>query len=398
MEAREMKGLEIARTSRIRKTHRGWIVPSQSGRGTYIVRFNGHEPTCTCQDCQLHRVKCKHIFAVEFWMKEEIDKEGKITTTKGMRITYAQDWSAYNKAQIQEGDLFMKLLADLCGNVRQPAYKFGRPTLPMADMVFASALKVYTTFSLRRFISNMRTANEKGYIDNVCSYSTVSNYMRKPEMTELLQELVRVSSLPLASVEQTFGVDSSGFSTCRFERWFSFKHGKQLSKRAWIKEHLNCGTRTNVVTSARVSDGNANDSPYFRGLVEETAQSFEINEVSADKAYCSRDNLKAVQETGGQAFIPFKSNAASNASKGRLWNRAYHYFMYNHEEFLQHYHRRSNSETVFHMIKSKFGDSLRSKDKTAQMNETLLKVLCHNICVVIQEMHELGVAPQFLCL
>jgi hypothetical protein len=48
------------------------------------------------------------------------------------------------------------------------------------------------------------------------------------------------------------------------------------------------------------------------------------------------------------------------------------------------------------MIKSKFGDSVRSKTEVAQINEVLLKVLCHNICVVIQEMFELGIEPDFL--
>jgi len=53
-------------------------------------------------------------------------------------------------------------------------------------------------------------------------------------------------------------------------------------------------------------------------------------------------------------------------------------------------------QTTSHMIKSKFGDSVRSKTEVAQVNEVLLKVLCHNICVVIQEMFELGVNPNFL--
>jgi hypothetical protein len=48
------------------------------------------------------------------------------------------------------------------------------------------------------------------------------------------------------------------------------------------------------------------------------------------------------------------------------------------------------------MIKARFGDFIRSKDKVAQLNEVLLKVLCHNICVVIQEMFELGIEPNFL--
>ena len=70
--------------------------------------------------------------------------------------------------------------------------------------------------------------------------------------------------------------------------------------------------------------------------------------------------------------------------------------MYKHEEFLEHYHKRSNAETTFHMIKTKFRDSLRSKSKTAQVNELLCKVLSHNICVIIQEMNELGIKGEFV--
>jgi hypothetical protein len=48
------------------------------------------------------------------------------------------------------------------------------------------------------------------------------------------------------------------------------------------------------------------------------------------------------------------------------------------------------------MIKSKFRDSIRSKTKTAQINEVLLKILCHNICVIIEEINELGIEPNFV--
>ncbi len=64
-------------------------------------------------------------------------------------------------------------------------------------------------------------------------------------------------------------------------------------------------------------------------------------------------------------------------------------------EFLTHYHKRSNVETTFHMIKSKFGQRLRSKTMTAQINEALCKVLCHNLCVVIASQHELGIETNF---
>ena len=74
----------------------------------------------------------------------------------------------------------------------------------------------------------------------------------------------------------------------------------------------------------------------------------------------------------------------------------YRYFIYNQEEFLEHYHKRSNIESTNNMIKSKFTDVVRSRNETAQVNEVLLKVLCHNICVVIQEIFELGIEPNFL--
>ncbi len=47
------------------------------------------------------------------------------------------------------------------------------------------------------------------------------------------------------------------------------------------------------------------------------------------------------------------------------------------------------------MIKSKFGETLKSKKFTAQKNELLCKVIAHNIVVLIHEMHELGIKPDF---
>jgi transposase len=66
-------------------------------------------------------------------------------------------------------------------------------------------------------------------------------------------------------------------------------------------------------------------------------------------------------------------------------------FIYNRGNFLQHYHLRSNVESTNNTIKAKFTDLVRSKDKTAQINEVLLKILCHNICVLISAMFELGI-------
>lgn len=76
---REQRGKLIFQKGRIRKQNNYWVVGSQTSFKAYKVSFNGHEPTCTCPDCILRKGKCKHIFAVEFYIKRQIDEEGKIT-------------------------------------------------------------------------------------------------------------------------------------------------------------------------------------------------------------------------------------------------------------------------------------------------------------------------------
>jgi transposase len=58
------------------------------------------------------------------------------------------------------------------------------------------------------------------------------------------------------------------------------------------------------------------------------------------------------------------------------------------EYFMDHYHKRSNAETVFSMMKRKFGNHLYSKSEVGQVNEILCRALAHNICVLIQEYFE----------
>ena len=132
----------------------------------------------------------------------------------------------------------------------------------------------------------------------------------------------------------------------------------------------------------------------FKPLVRSTAKRFEIEEVSADKAYLSRENLEQVDRMGAVAFIPFKVNSTEGRGSA-VWTRLYHYFCFERDAFAEHYHKRSLVESTFSMMQAKFGAALRSKTDVAQANEILCKVLCHNICCVIQSMYELGIEAQF---
>lgn len=210
--------------------------------------------------------------------------------------------------------------------------------------------------------------------------------------------LIEESSLPLTAIESDFAVDSSGFSTSRFFQWTDAKYTNPtlMNKREWVKVHLMCGVKTNIVTAVEISDRFGGDSPFFKPLVDATAKNFVMQEVSADKAYLSVANLQTVIDHAAMPYIPFKSNSdPAKKSKNTLWRRMYHYYSYNQSWFMQQYHKRSNVESTFSMIKAKFGDGLRSRTKTAQINEALCKVLCHNVCCLIQSAFELKIDAKF---
>jgi hypothetical protein len=249
------------------------------------------------------------------------------------------NWTAYNAAQSEEKTRFLVLLADLCNTVPQPPRPpgAGRSRLPLSDMLFAVAYKVYVGFSSRRFTCDLHDAYTNGLIDSKPHFNSVSRYLSDPALTDTLKYLVALSSLPLKAVESDFAVDSSGFSTSRFVRWYSKKHGKVKDNREWVKVHLMCGVNTKTVTSVEVSGWMAHDTNYFVPLVERTAGNFQLGDVLADKAYLSRKNFKAVEELGGTPFVPFKSNTLEPTTEEEpIWATMYYYFMYNRPTFMEH--------------------------------------------------------------
>jgi transposase/predicted nucleic acid-binding Zn finger protein len=402
MNLRQQKGQQIAARASITRQGNLYLVPSQSGKGKYKV--NADEQSCSCPDFDFRREKCKHIFAVETIIektKTTVIEDGKTTITETVKVTrktYRQEWPAYNAAQTQEKAQFQYLLHQLCNGVGEPAQRTGRPRLPLEDMIFAMAFKVYSTFSGRRFMSDMRDAHAKGYTSKLPCYNSIFNYFEDEMLTPHLLMLIEESSLPLQAIERDFAVDSSGLANSRFVQWMHAKYSEPhlIEKKDWIKVHLMCGVKTNIVTAVEITEKYVADSPRFKGLVDTTAQNFVMNEVSADKAYLSAGNLKAVVDHSASPYIPFKANSQTNQRRhSSLWKSMYHYFSYNQERFMASYHKRSNVETTFHMIKSKFGDGLRSRTKIAQTNEALCKVLCHNICCLIQSMYELNLKPKF---
>jgi transposase len=249
--------------------------------------------------------------------------------------------------------------------------------------------KVYTTVSGRRATTDMEASAEDGHMTKAPHYNSIFRGFERAGLAPLLTALVEESAAPLAAIETSFAVDSTGFGTSTYRRWYDHKYGGEKKEHGWVKLHASVGTVTNIVTAVRVTDSDSNDCPELPALVKTTRGRFNMSDVEADKAYLSRANLDAIEAVGAVPYIPFKSN--SKGAGPAAWRRMWGLFMYKHEEFLAHYHQRSNVETTFSAMKRLLGGSVRSKTFPAQVNECLLKALMYNLTVLTHAMFELGI-------
>jgi hypothetical protein len=101
-----------------------------------------------------------------------------------------------------------------------------------------------------------------------------------------------------------------------------------------------------------------------------------------------------VANLGAEPYIAFRANSKDVsrwAPRAPAWEKLFHLYSYRRDEFLAHYHARSNAESTFSAMKRVLGDTLKSKTLVAQTNELLLKVVAHNIRCVVHSIFEFDV-------
>lgn len=340
---------------------------------------------------------CKKFFCIRCEKRQVIPEAEKIKPFPVPVDSKAPfSWALYNEAQVQEKLLFLDILEDLCSRITGDNFSgVGRPKASITEMVFCMVAKLYEGLSSRRVSSDLQIAMQRGHITKVPHFNTILKYFNNPALTPLLTDMIRLSALPLKGFETTFAVDASGLSSAFYSRWLDHRINKEPQLiHNWIKIHVICGIKSNIVTAIIVTDGRSNDCPHFPELVKKTAEHFRILEVTADKGYSSRQNMDTAFEVGAVPYIPFKSNASVKARGTLAWNKMFHYFQFRREDFMARYHLRSNVESTFSSLKRKFSTKLMLKNEVGQVNEALAMVLCHNICVLIKESFENDISSE----
>jgi len=182
------------------------------------------------------------------------------------------------------------------------------------------------------------------------------------------------------------GADSSGFDLTHASRYYVWRAKRMGSPRKpttyrWFgKLQLLTDCRRHLILGAFSCRGPCPDVHQLRDLLTRCVPGVKLTNLVADAGYDSESNHVMLREEKHiRSVIPAKHGRPSKDGKppaGR-WRRLMR------RRFNQRvYRERSQTETVFSMIKRNFGGTLGARSYWSQQREMMLKVLTHNIGIL----------------
>jgi transposase len=201
---------------------------------------------------------------------------------------------------------------------------------------------------------------------------------RVPHYTTLIKFYKRIKSrfidflLDVKSARRV-AVDSSGFernSKSYYYRtaWYSDQRKKV---RKFMKLSIAVDLDNQLILSHKIRLGPRNDNIDFKHLLKD----LDVDYVIADKGYDSKKNRQ---------FVVNKLKAIPVIPK-RRYTKHYGYLRGNKKIDGSAYHQRSKAETVFSVIKRRYGSVLLSKRFATQKKELQMKLVAYNIDKLIRK-------------
>jgi hypothetical protein len=166
-------------------------------------------------------------------------------------------------------------------------------------------------------------------------------------------------------------VDATGFSNDHASMYYCWRTGKH--RRSCTLSIVAIDANAQCIAAQYSKKWPGGENTFFMPLINRAAKRLSISAVVADKAYdCEANHEFVHQEIGAQCIVPvkrFKSGAVHGYYRSQIAK--------GFDERL--YHRRSLVETVFSVMKRKFGSSVNSRLLPMQNKEAALLAVVYNV-------------------
>ena len=213
-------------------------------------------------------------------------------------------------------------------------------------------------------VSEMPRVLQALELEEVPHYSTLQKFFERLKgiLLDLLARVERASEM--------LAVDSTGFSSEHSSLYYQQRIRREVQVHSWNKLSIVIDPRSQLICNILKGVGPSNDCPELPKLLEPFQ---ELQIVLGDKGYDSEANLRFIMERGGVPIIPVRQGKIT-PTKTKLRKRMLKLF----PSLEKVYHQRSKVETVFSVMKRRFGASLRSKRLALRMKELALNAITYN--------------------
>lgn len=175
-------------------------------------------------------------------------------------------------------------------------------------------------------------------------------------------------------------MDGTGLRTNRRSAWFAIRLRKYITRREFLKLEGFADCDSQLFASVVITDGYSNEAPLFIRVLEKRPREMVLGNVAGDKGLPSRENTQYVADQGGRPFLKPKDNVpVTTRPKGcPAWKEEVRICREEPERWRRFYSPRVLIETMWDVLKARFGETLNSKKRWNQKREALLKVACYN--------------------
>ena len=310
-------------------------------------------------------------------------KNSKQEKSEKQRIKYKiKNWSAYNRALINRGNITLYFDMDLVNHwyARGPKKRGGQKQY--SDCCIEAILMIKVVFGLGY-------RQVEGFAKSILYLLELSS-LPVPCYTQLHRRARQLEVVPFSipsSGPIILVIDSTGIKVHGEGEWKIRKHG-YTKRRVWRKLHLGVDSKTGFIHCHSLTTNSQSDATQLEPLLDQVH--VPIEQSCLDGAYDKRVCWKALMDRNIKPTIPPTRGAAKwHRKKSRDWsehprNQAID-FIENHSrkewKVEDGYHQRSLAESAMYRYKIIYGAKFYSRKFGHQQVENDLKIKLLNIMV-----------------